>query len=77
MTRQEIRETKDYKEVVNIIKGYSKGFEFTLDYSKIPKAKGNALRIITKDCIEAGIIESVSIDLTLQGEPVRETFRRL
>ena len=77
MTAQEMRETKDYKEVVNKIKGYSKGFEFTLDYSKIPKEKGNALRIITKDCIEAGIIESVSIDLTLQGEPVRETFRRL
>ena len=77
MTVQEMRKTNDYKEAVNKIKGYSKGFEFTLDYSNIPKAKGNALKIITNDCIKAGIIESISIGLTLQGEPVDETFRRL
>lgn len=77
MTAQEMRKTKDYEDAVNKIKGYSKGFEFTLDYSKIPKAKGNALKIITDDCIQAGIIESISIGLTLNGKPVDETFRRI
>ena len=77
MTAQEMRKTKDYEDAVNKIKGYSKGFEFTLDYSKIPKEKKNALKILTDDCIQAGIIESISIGLTLHGEPVDETFRRL
>ena len=77
MTVQEFRKTDDYKEALNKIKGYSKGFEFTLDYSKIPKKKGNALKIIMRDCIEEKIIESVSIGLSLEGEQTEETFRRL
>lgn len=77
MTKQELRETKEYKEVVNKIKGYSVGFEFTLNYAAIPKAKGNALRIITKDLIDAGILESISIGEDLQGNFCDETYRRL
>lgn len=30
MTEREMRKTKDYEDAVNKIKGYSKGFEFTL-----------------------------------------------
>ena len=77
MTKQELRETKDYKEAIEKIKAYRKGFEFTLDYASIPKAKGNALRIITKDCIDAGIIESIAIGVDLQGNFCDETYRRL
>lgn len=77
MTKQELRETKDYKEAVEKIKGYKKGFEFTLNYGSIPKAKGNALKIITKDCIDAGILESISIGLDIEGNFVDETYRRL
>ena len=77
MTKQEMRKTKDYEDAVNKIRGYSKGFEFTLNYSEIPKPQGNALKVITWDCIKAGIIECISIGLTLQGELVEETFRRL
>ena len=77
MTKQELRETKDYKEAVEKIKRYRKGFEFTLDYASIPKAKGNALRSITKDCIDAGIIESIAIGVDLQGNFCDETYRRL
>lgn len=77
MTAQEMRKTKDYEDAVNKIKGYSKGFTFTLDYSKIPKEKGNALKILTDDCIQLGIIESISIGLTINGKPVNETFRRI
>lgn len=77
MTKQELRETKDYKEAVEKIKAYRKGFEFTLNYASIPKAKGKALKIITKDCIDAGIIESISIGLDIEGNFVDETYRRL
>ena len=77
MTKQELRETKDYKEAVEKIKGYKKGFEFTLNYGSIPKAKGNALKIITKDCIDVGILESISIGLDIEGNFIDETYRRL
>lgn len=77
MTVQELRETDDYNEAFDKINGYPKGFKFTLDYTKIPKAKGNALKIITRDCINKKIIESVSIGLSLEGEQTEETFIRL
>ena len=77
MTVQELRETHGYKEAFDKIKGYPKGFKFTLDYTKIPKAKGNALKIITRACIKEKIIESVAIGLSLKGEQTEETFRRL
>lgn len=77
MTVQEMRETKDYKEAIERIKGYSIGFEFTLNYAAIPKAKGNALKIITRDCIEMGILESIRFGLDIQGNCVDETYRRI
>lgn len=77
MTKQELRETKDYKEAVEKIKGYSIGFEFTLNYASIPKAKGNALKIITRDCIDAGILESIAIGIDLEGNFCDETYRRI
>lgn len=77
MTKQELRETKDYVDAVEKIKSYRKGFEFTLNYASIPKAKGNALRVITKDCIDAGIIESIGIGIDLQGNFCDETYKRL
>ena len=77
MTVQKMRETKDYKEAVEKIKGYSIGFEFTLNYATIPKEKGNALRIITKDLIDKGILESIAIGIDLQGNFCEETYRRI
>lgn len=77
MTTQELRQTKDYKDAVDKIKKYHKNFKFTLNYSQIPKAKGNALRIITRDMIEEKILESISIGIDLQGNICDETFRRL
>lgn len=76
MTRQELRETKDYKEAVDKIKGYTAGFEFTLDYTKIPIAKGNALKIIIQDMVDAGILESISFGLDLDGSVTDESYRR-
>ena len=77
MTIQELRQTKDYAEVMSKIKKYPKNFTFTLNYAEIPKGKANALRIMMQDCIDGGIIESVSIGLALNGEQTDETFKRL
>lgn len=77
MTIQELRQSKDYVEAMSKIKKYSKGFTFKLNYSQIPKGKANALRIIMQDCIENGIVESVSFGLALSGERTDETFKRL
>lgn len=77
MTKSEFRQSNEYREMMDKIKGYTKGFTFTLHYGEIPKAKGNALRIITEDSIKEGILESISFGLTLHGEPVDETYRRL
>lgn len=77
MTVQELRKTKDYIEAINKVKNYPKGFMFNLNYSGIPKAKANALRIIMQDCINNGIVESVSIGISLTGEQIEETYKRL
>lgn len=77
MTIQEFRQSKDYAEAMDKIKNYSKDFIFTLNYSEIPKGKANALRIIMQDCIENGIVESISIGLALDGEQTSETFKKL
>lgn len=77
MTKSEFRQSKEYREMMDKIRSYTKGFEFTLHYGEIPKAKGNALRIVTEDSIKEGILESIAIGLTLQGDPVEETYRRL
>ena len=77
MNIQEMRQTKDYMEAVEKIKAYPIGFVFTLKYSEIPKKKGNALKVITSDCIKMGIIESISFDLDLCGNCTAETYRRI
>lgn len=77
MTKSELRETNEYREIMDKIKSYPKDFTFTIQYGAISSAKGNALRIITKDAIKKGILESTAIGLNIQGEPVEETYRRL
>lgn len=77
MTKAEFLKSKEYVELVDKIKSYPKGFTFSLKYEQIPKAKGNALRIVTEDCINQGILESISIGLNIHGEFVEEEYRRL
>lgn len=59
------------------IKAYKKDFEFTLNYSQIPKAKANALQLIMSDAIEQGLLEIVSIGLALNGTTTSETFKKI
>lgn len=77
MNKAEFRKSKEYRDMIDRIKGYPIGFTFTLKYAEIPKGKANALRIITKDCIDMGILESISIGLDIQGNFVEEQYKRI
>ena len=77
MTVAELRQHPEYKKAVAKIEGYRKGFRFTMNYANIPKAKANALKIILNDCEKSGIIESVSIGLSLEGNVTDETFVKI
>lgn len=77
MTIPEFRETKDYKRAMKKIQGYPQGFKFTLNYSSIPVGKANALKILMEDCINYNLIESISIELALDGTQTAETFQKI
>ena len=77
MTVEHLRKSEEYFKAIAKIRKYSKDFQFTLYYSEIPKAKANALKMLMNDCIKCGLVESISIGVSLQGDIVDETFRRL
>jgi hypothetical protein len=77
MNKQELRQAKDYKEAMAKIEGYTKGFRFTINYTEIPSAKANALKIILQDACKQELLQSVQFGLSLEGELVDETFVRL
>ena len=77
MTIQELRNHEEYTLCFNKIRAYPKGFEFTLNYAQIPRAKANALKIVMKDAIEQGLLESVATGVALDGTFTDETFRKI
>ena len=77
MTKKEFRNSQEYKELVEKIKGYSKGFEFTLPYYKMTQGQKNAIQIVVDDCIKKRILDSISIGLQLDGTITEETFIKL
>ena len=77
MTKEEFRNSKEYAEMIDKIKAYTKGFTFALKYAEIPKAKAKALEIVTNDCIKSGILESIEIGLDIQGNFVEEKYKRV
>lgn len=81
MTKTELRTHPEYKLCMDKIKGYRPGFEFTLRYCDIPKAKANALMIVMRDACEQGLLESVTIGAGFMADGtfnpfMSETFRR-
>ena len=76
MTIQEFREHPEYALCMRKITGYKTGFKFTLNWSEIPRAKANALKIVIRDAMEQGLIENVADGWSLEGQLVSETFRR-
>ena len=77
MSKSEFKRSEEYRNMIEKIKNYPIGFTFTLKYGEIPEKKGNALKIITRDCIDMGILESVSIGLDVQGDFVEEEYKRI
>ena len=77
MTIQEVRNHKEYALCMKKITAYRKGFEFTLNYEQIPTPQANALKIVMADAKKQGLIESIAIDLDIEGKQTAETFRKL
>lgn len=77
MNRREFKKSKEYQDSIEKIKGYSRGFKFTLPYYKMTQGQKNAMYIITDDCIKEKIIDSISFGLDLTGNVTEETFIRL
>ena len=79
MTKQEWRQHEEYKASYKKIEGYPKGFQWTMEWYKIPTGKANSLKIILSDCMKAGLIKSVSIGYGIDNGLVEteETFERI
>lgn len=77
MTKQELRETKSYSETMEKIKNYSRGFEFTIYYSKMPKQKANAIKAVLKDAEKERLVECIAFGEDLSGNCTEETYRRI
>lgn len=76
MANYKLSEHPEYKKCMDKIEGYRPGFEFTMDWTQIPRAKGNALRIILLDAVRAGYLDVVALYPGLDGEVERATYRR-
>ena len=77
MTAQELRNHPEYKVCMDKIKAYRKGFEFTLEWSQIPRAKANALKIVMQDAYEQGLVDIIAFGLALDGTETSRTFKKL
>lgn len=77
MNHEELRQHPEYRKCVDIIKGYRKGFILTMNYSNIPVKKGNALKVVLRDCVKDGLLECVSMGLDIHGNLVEEVYKRL
>ena len=77
MTAQECKQHPEYLKGMDKIKSYPSGFEFTLEWERIPKGTANALKLLTSECIELGYIEPIQFDLNLVGECTATKFRRI
>lgn len=77
MTRSELRTSNEYIDAVEKIRGYHKGFKFTIPFYEMTTGQKNAMRIILNDCEEKGLIKSTSIGINLSLELAEETFERI
>lgn len=77
MTRKEFLESKEYKDMMNKIKGYSKGFTFTIPFYKMTQGQKKGMNIVLDNACKEGLIESLSISLSLECNVTEEEYRRL
>ncbi len=77
MTKTEFRNSAIYKKYMERIKGYSKGYNFTIPYYKMTRPQINAINVILNDAAKAKIIDSMSFGINLEGEMTEATYIRL
>lgn len=77
MTIEEMRKTEEYTKIIQKVKKYRKGFEFTLDVNVIPRPQWNALRMVMRDLEKQGLIENIEFNYSIDGELVEEKYVRL
>lgn len=77
MTVQELRNHKEYEICFEKIRSYPKGFTFTLNYSQIPRAKANALKIVMSDAVKQGLLEPTETLLAIDGTETGATFTKI
>ena len=77
MTINEVRNHEEYALAMKKIKSYRKGFEFTINYARIPTPQANALKIVLQDAIKQGYLESIALGYSLQMVNTDETFRKI
>lgn len=77
MTAYELREHPEYKQAMQKITSYRKGFEFTINWARIPRPQANALKIIMRDAIDAGLLEPIATGFNLDLDETEATYRRL
>lgn len=74
MSINELRNHAEYAICMKKIKSYPKGFKFTIPYNRMTTGQANAMRIVMRDAVNMGLIESVAIGLSLSLEQTDETF---
>lgn len=77
MTKQEFRASEEYADMMRKVKSYPAGFEFSIPYYQMRQGQRNAMEVFTRDCIKAGLLQSISMDLSLTGEVTSEKFRKM
>lgn len=76
---------QEFDKLIEMIRKYPKGYEFTINYSSIPtRAKYNGMRFLLDEAEKLGLIECISIGLSfesMRGETWcnanEATFRRV
>lgn len=76
MTTAELRAHSEYAICMGKIRGYRPGFILFMNYTQIPTAKANALKIILKDACDEGWLESIAFYVNLEGHITGERFVR-
>ena len=77
MTKKEFRESKEYADMMKKVKSYPAGFEFSIPYYQMRQGQKNAMYVFTQDCIKAGLLQSMSMDVALLGEITSEKFKKI
>ena len=69
MTITELRQHEEYALCMKKIRGYSKGFRFTIPYNRMTVGQANAMKIVMEDAVTEGLVESVGVEYGFAPNP--------